>query len=192
MWMTANPKPQQRLAQDFASLVTDTVQKQNVMTFIDAFWQTMARQWGGIDSQRMDKYLRLMRLMLRATFQCLGQNGFDELMMSEQNAIMERIPLNIQDERIPNGMRYHILDVIVDELAVVKDAMADMMSPASIEQLLQPVVKIRQESANKAVRTRAMEVLTDERLSDLGVSLKAQATTIEDESDEAEFDGFDD
>ena len=171
--MTANPKPQQRLAQDFASLVTDTLQKQNVLPFVDAFWQTMARQWSGIDYHRTDKYLRLMRLMLRSTFMCLGKNKFEKSMLDEQNAIVTRTPLNAEDDTIPNGMRYHVLDIFVDELATVKEAVGDPMTPEIIETLLAPVVAIRETTREKAVRSRATEALTDERLAELGVHLRS-------------------
>ena len=51
MWMSDKPKPQQQLARDFAELV-DSLRSGNVVPFLDAFWKTVAREWGGIDVLR--------------------------------------------------------------------------------------------------------------------------------------------
>ncbi|KAL9080729.1 MAG: hypothetical protein Q9159_007535 [Coniocarpon cinnabarinum] len=184
--------PQQRLAQDYASLVTDSLQRQNAVPFIDAFWQTMAREWGGVDSQRLNKYLRLMRLMLRATFQFLGKNGFERHLLEEQNNVMTRIPLNVEDASIPNGMRYHMLDVFVDELEATKDAVGDIMNAAIIEQLLKPVVSVGRSGMDKAVRNRANECLSDERLKQWEVNLMTSVQEKNGASLNDDFEGFGD
>jgi ribosomal RNA-processing protein 1 len=51
MWMSDKPRNQQQLARDLASLVND-LPKEVVLPFLDAFWKTMSREWGGIDVLR--------------------------------------------------------------------------------------------------------------------------------------------
>ena len=51
MWMLDRPKAQQRLAVDLAGLV-DVLRDENAMGFLRAFWETMAREWNGIDVLR--------------------------------------------------------------------------------------------------------------------------------------------
>jgi ribosomal RNA-processing protein 1 len=51
MWMSDKPLPQQRLANDLASLV-DILPSETALPFLDAFWKTMAREWNGIDVLR--------------------------------------------------------------------------------------------------------------------------------------------
>ncbi|KAL9049806.1 MAG: hypothetical protein Q9162_007014 [Coniocarpon cinnabarinum] len=152
----------------------------------------MAREWGGIDSQRLNKYLRLMRLMLRATFQFLGKNGFERHLLEEQNNVMTRIPLNVEDASIPNGMRYHMLDVFVDELEATKDAVGDRMNAAIIEQLLNPVVSVQRSGMDKAVRSRANESLSDERLKQWEVNLITSVQEKNGASLNDDFEGFGD
>ena len=193
MWLTANPKPQQYLAQDFAGLITDTLAKCNVLPFVYAFWETMAREWAGIDSLRMDKYLRLMRLVLRATLQRLASYEFEDAMLNEHNQILERIPLSVEDAKIPNGMRYHVLDIFVDELHGVKEIVGEVMSPEVIELLLKPVRNLRAATIDKPARRRAEEVLTDARLKDLGDTISAPGGgNLHVEKDDDEFQGLGD
>ena len=192
MWMTANPKPQQRLAQEFASLVTDTIPKQNVLPFIDAFWQTIARQWSSIDSQRMDKYLRLMRFILRASFERLARYQYEESLCEEHNAVMKRTPLNVDNAQVPNGMRYHVLDVYVDELATAQGLTSNLTTPV-IERLLEPVHDLHIRNKDKAVRNRASETLRDERLAEWGVQPAMQKGLHNNSSfEDDEFEGFGD
>jgi ribosomal RNA-processing protein 1 len=51
MWHSDKPRTQQQLARDLASLV-DVMPKDVFLPFLHAFWQTMAREWMGIDVLR--------------------------------------------------------------------------------------------------------------------------------------------
>jgi len=51
MWMSDRARTQQELARNLASLVED-VPASEVVTFLEAFWLTMAREWVGIDALR--------------------------------------------------------------------------------------------------------------------------------------------
>ena len=51
MWLSDRPRTQQRLALELAGLV-DVIWHENVLPFLEAFWATIAREWGGIDVLR--------------------------------------------------------------------------------------------------------------------------------------------
>jgi len=51
MWMCDRMRVQQQLADTLAELV-DVVQPQNTITFFDAFWSTLAKQWHTLDQHR--------------------------------------------------------------------------------------------------------------------------------------------
>lgn len=196
MWMTANPLPQQRLAQDLSALVTQTLAQPNVLPFLDAFWQTMSREWANIDSLRMDKYLRLCRLMLSSSFAHLKATGYDEASMTAHNQLLERTPLNPEDAKIPNGLRYHVLDIYVDELERTRgDNTGDTMPNEVVQTLLEPVSRTLRESKTKPVRKRASEALSDPRLFEWGLEMQSVANGTEHDAhtiDEDGFGGFDD
>lgn len=104
----------------------------------------------------------------------------------------------------PDGLRYHLIDIWVDELEKVLEfeegESADVEDGAQkrikgnvpVELLLQPLENLRTESPYKPVRTRAAEALLDERLVEWGVrSREVEADEDEDDS-EGEWGGFDD
>jgi ribosomal RNA-processing protein 1 len=51
MWMSDKPRNQQQLARDLAGLV-DVLKEGIVVVFLEGFWVTMGREWGGIDVLR--------------------------------------------------------------------------------------------------------------------------------------------
>ncbi|EAW07736.1 putative ribosomal RNA processing protein [Aspergillus clavatus NRRL 1] len=101
----------------------------------------------------------------------------------------------------PDGLRYHVLDIWVDELEKVLEFEEEegqseeatktrkVKGKVPVELLLRPIEKLRKESAFKPVRTRAAETLNDDRLFEWGF----RAREVEDEDDddsEQEWGGF--
>jgi len=77
--------------------------------------------------------------------------------------VLGEIPLEAGDARLPNGLRYHVIDVYVDELERV-GALKDGGKGVPLEQLLEPLRKLGKESPTKDVRRKCREALEDERL----------------------------
>ena len=44
-------------------------------TWSEAFWETISKEWSGIDQWRMNKYLLLVRLLLRTVFGTIAEGG---------------------------------------------------------------------------------------------------------------------
>ncbi|KAJ5744520.1 hypothetical protein N7533_009390 [Penicillium manginii] len=101
----------------------------------------------------------------------------------------------------PDGLRYHIVDIWVDELEkvlefedgeIAEDGVANRKIKGDIpmELILRPLEKLRTESPYKPVRTRATEALEDDRLVEWGV--RAPTVNEDDEVDsDGEWGGFD-
>ncbi|KAK3679611.1 hypothetical protein LTR37_021370 [Vermiconidia calcicola] len=208
MWMSDKPLTQQRLARDLAELLTVLKGGQNFLGFVDAFWKTMAREWGGIEALRMDKFLYLVRCYVGKGFECVAKREWaDEELIDDYLAILTAVPLNVRDTKIPNGLRYHVIDVYVDELDK-----ADTERTVPLVKILAPLRKLGKDSFTKAVRTRVQEALDDDRLldwtnvgaereEDSAAATAEQANSTadgasemdEDEiSDDGEFGGFED
>nr|POE47404.1 ribosomal rna-processing protein 1 like [Quercus suber] len=192
MWMSDKPLNQQRLARDLAALVDALRTPDARLAFIAAFWETMCNMWLEIDALRMDKFLYLLRCYVGKGFElCMGEG---EEFTQRYLELLERAPLEPKDHRIPNGVRFHVLDVYLDELEKV-----DSRRTADVEKFLEPVGKLRSETLTKAVRERCVEALEDERVRDWkGEAKQKHASTHDgadgdqDEDEEAEFGGFDD
>jgi ribosomal RNA-processing protein 1 len=161
--MSDRPRPQQALANDLASLVA-IVPPATSIPFLRAFWQTMAREWANIDVLRMEKFLLLTRRYVGATFALLEKAGWEEDVVETHLELLEEIPLNVDDIKLPNGMRYHVIDVFVDELERV-GALEMGRAGVSLDTLLRPLRGLGKESPTKAVRAKCREALEDERLS---------------------------
>ena len=162
MWMSDKPLNQQRLARDLADLLTVIKGYDNLFGFMDAFWKTMAREWSGIDALRMDKYLYLVRCNLGKGFEIVARNAWrDEEMIERLLEVLQATPLNARDAKIPNGLRFHVIDIFVDELNKV-----DTERTAPVEKMMAPMRRLGKETITKAVRIRVKEALEDERLQD--------------------------
>lgn len=178
MWLQDKPRNQQQLARDLAELL-HVLKPDTFITFATAFWQTIAREWGGIDALRMDKYLYLVRCYVQEGFQYVRRKGWAEKLLGEYLEVLEGVAFNVRDARIPNGLRYHVIDLYVDELDK-----ADVEDEAPVERVLEPMRKLGKESMTKTVRKRVGEALEDERL----VDWKGRRE-IEEEDSEEEVDG---
>jgi ribosomal RNA-processing protein 1 len=210
MWMSDKPLNQQRLARDLAALVDVLQGQENVLGWLRAFWQTMAREWAGIDALRMDKFLYLVRCYVGKGFEFVRGAGNrrwqDEDLLQSYSTILEEVPLNVDNGKIPNGLRYHVIDIFVDELDKV-----DRERDAPLSTLLLPLRKLGEKSVTRPVQKRVKEALEDERLEDWTNTGAAESSNegVEDKvtedsapaadrrvrretSDEDDFGGFDD
>lgn len=90
--MSDRPRTQQRLVVDLASLV-DTMQEETAFLFLECFWETMVREWDGIDVLRMDKFLLLVRGYLASSFRYLKAREWEEEKVDRYMDILKEIPL---------------------------------------------------------------------------------------------------
>ena len=88
--------------------------------------------------------------------------------------------LSVNDGKVPDGVRYHVLDVWIDGLLETEGWKG--------AGLLRPVERMKTEGRTKVVRERAREVLDDERLQELEGRPMAEGDREGDE--EEEFEGF--
>lgn len=189
--MQDKPALQQGLSRDLASLVS-TLRTPVVLPFIRAFFITMSREWSHIEALRLDKYLYLIRQYLNASFTFLSRNKWKKNLLEQWNAIMEEIPLECQNMRIPNGLRYHVMDIWVDEMEKVEgEAWEKEEMKEALETLVLPVEKMAKDGKLKPLRNAAKECLADDRLRAWrGQEVEVMEEAEEDDDSEAEWGGF--
>ncbi|KAH7403461.1 hypothetical protein BKA64DRAFT_598547 [Cadophora sp. MPI-SDFR-AT-0126] len=162
MWMSDRPRTQQALANSLADLVS-VLPSPSVIPFLRAFWQTMQREWTNIDVLRMEKFLLLVRRYLGATFKLLKEGGWDEALVQSHVELLLEVPCNVTEVRVPNGMRFHVIDIYVDELERV-GLLEEQESEEILGRVLDPLRALQKGSPTKPVRVKAKEALEDERL----------------------------
>lgn len=189
--MQDKPALQQRLSRDLASIVP-ALRDAVTLPFIRAFFITMAREWSHIEALRLDKYLYLVRQYLNASFQYLSKQKWKIETIEKWNEIVEETPLNVSDMKIPNGLRYHVLDIWVDELEKVGgDRWEKEEHRDTVETLVLPIEELTREGKMKVLRNAAKETLSDERLRAWrGQEDEEMSDAEEEEDEEAEWGGF--
>ncbi|OAL34268.1 hypothetical protein AYO20_06524 [Fonsecaea nubica] len=161
-----------------------------------AFWETVSREWVSIDQWRMNKVLLLVRLVVRELFSlALGwatdatstsESRTPQNLVASQLEILESWPLSPRERKVPDGLRLHVLDVWVDELAGQLGAAQNAIDEAdqsdtagdaaaakkavlldTAKAFMTPVEKLTKEALSKAVKVRAKEAvqLAEEKLS---------------------------
>lgn len=132
---------------------------------------------------------------MNTSFQFLSRDSWKRERLDEWNKIIEEVPLECKDMKIPNGLRYHVLDVWVDELEKVGGEEWEKAETKDVlETLVQPVEKLAKEGKLKVLRDAAKECLADRRLR----AWRGQEDEVmgegagEEEDEEAEWGGIED
>jgi ribosomal RNA-processing protein 1 len=110
----------------------------------------------------MDKYLYLIRQFFYASLRSLARAGWkDSELLDDLMGSIAETPVNARDAKIPNGLRYHMLDIYVDELEKLDD---EHEAELPVERLLAPIMVLQKGCPTKSIRKQAKEVLEDERV----------------------------
>lgn len=190
--MCDRPKPQAALASSLGSLPA-LLPDATRIPFIRAFWLTMAREWTNIDVLRMEKFLLLTRRYVGAMLAACKESAWSNKVVEGMMELLEEVPMEATNNRLPNGMRYHVIDIYVDELERV-GALEEEEEEKGIdlEKLLGPLRRLGKESPTKGVRTKCKEALEDERLPGNKKEAESNQDEDKDATDEGEWVGIDD
>ncbi|XP_053825659.1 ribosomal RNA processing protein 1 homolog B isoform X2 [Vidua macroura] len=162
MWMQDKPLLQEELAANISQLIHVFQNTETRHLFIQTFWQTMNREWNGIDNLRLDKYYMLMRLILRQSFEVLKRNEWDEGLAEPLLQLLMKEVMD-PDSNSPTGIKFHFIDIYLDELAKVgaKELTADQNL-----KFIEPFCKIAAKSKDRrvlyAVATGVFEMIVDQ------------------------------
>ncbi|XP_029416637.1 ribosomal RNA processing protein 1 homolog A isoform X2 [Nannospalax galili] len=118
MWMQDKPLLQEELGRTISQLTHafQTTEAQHL--FLRAFWQTMIREWVGIDRLRLDKFYMLMRMVLSESLKALKTQGWEERQVEQLLELLTTEILN-PDSQAPNGVKSHFLEIFLEELTKV-------------------------------------------------------------------------
>jgi len=83
--------------------------------FVRCWLRTIVREWTRMDKYRIDKFYTLLRELVHVVYKYMAQRHWNLGMIRLFNdAIFEEVL-----SQTPNGVRYHLIDVCVEELAKV-------------------------------------------------------------------------
>ncbi|NXG13237.1 RRP1B protein, partial [Grallaria varia] len=162
MWMQDKPLLQEELAANISQLIHVFQNTEARHLFLQTFWQTMSREWNGIDNLRLDKYYMLMRLILRQSFEVLKRNEWDESLVEPLLQLLMKEIME-PDSNAPSGIKLHFIDIYLDELAKVgaKELTADQ-NLKFIEPFCTTAAKSKDRGVLNAVATGIFELIVDQ------------------------------
>ncbi|NWW13942.1 RRP1B protein, partial [Oreocharis arfaki] len=162
MWMQDKPLLQEELAANISQLIHVFQNTEARQLFVQTFWQTMNREWNGIDNLRLDKYYMLMRLILRQSFEVLKRNEWDEGLVEPLLQLLMKEVMD-PDSNSPTGIKFHFIDIYLDELAKVG---ANELTADQNLKFIEPFCKIAAKSKDRcvlhAVATGIFEMIVDQ------------------------------
>ncbi|KAL4267954.1 RRP1 family protein [Pleurotus pulmonarius] len=161
-WMSDKPLVQQALADELAELVLMITTTSKSLAFLRGFWETMVREWSGIDRLRIDKYYMLVRRYINASFKLLSRAGWDKASCEEYNDILtkEGGPLCPSDLRVPTSLAYHLADIYIEELDKVMAA-EEKSLPAPLNTLLAPFFNLAALTPNSTTHRRVQSAFLE-------------------------------
>ncbi|PNJ11354.1 RRP1 isoform 6, partial [Pongo abelii] len=118
MWMQDKPLLQEELGRTISQLVHAFQNMEAQHLFLQAFWQTMNREWTGIDRLRLDKFYMLMRMVLNESLKVLKMQGWEERQIEE---LLELLVTEIlhPSSQAPHGVKSHFIEIFLEELTKV-------------------------------------------------------------------------
>lgn len=118
MWYCDKPIPQQTLAGNLGELFSKVVAESQLQDFHRAYWLIMAKEWPQLDKWRLDKYLMLVRRVLRHLLFRLEEHGWPEAEVQNFLDVLNEYPLS-EKAFFPKSLTYHICDIYLDEIEYV-------------------------------------------------------------------------
>uniref|UniRef100_A0A1A9VLY3 Ribosomal RNA processing protein 1 homolog n=1 Tax=Glossina austeni TaxID=7395 RepID=A0A1A9VLY3_GLOAU len=120
MWYSDKPLVQEDLAEQLGQLIgcfDDNVELS--VKFFGAFLNIMEIEWFGIDQWRIDKFLMLIRRMLRHMLKVLKNHYWSSETVERFNQCVEESVLS--ENVTARGLTMHYLDIFFEELAKVSN-----------------------------------------------------------------------
>uniref|UniRef100_A0A915PIY4 Uncharacterized protein n=1 Tax=Setaria digitata TaxID=48799 RepID=A0A915PIY4_9BILA len=127
MWMQDKMLWQEHLADNIASLLNLFERETESVSFVKCMLITISKEWSRIDRWRMDKFLMLIRRLVRAVF--LRLRSKDWVMATTKmyiNAFKECVISN--DKSFSEGLKFHFASVYLDELDGAGGLRADQVT----------------------------------------------------------------
>lgn len=134
MWMSDKPLPQESLANKIARLVQSFDQFGVSLQFFAGFLKTMANEWNGIDQWRIDKFMMLVRKVLREILRVIQNNNWSDDAIEKFNQTLTKSVLG-SEYHVPRGLFMHFTELFFEEVAKVSNGEIDA---DTITKLLKP------------------------------------------------------
>ena len=126
--------------------------------FIRTYFRTLNREWSNMDKYRIDKFYTLTRFILRETYRYMASRHWNlGIIRLFNDAIFEEV---LRVHKFGNGVRFHLLDICLDELALVnsdRETTGLVLTEATYLDCMEPYFATAQRVEDEKVQERVME-----------------------------------
>ena len=154
--------------------------------YVRTFFRTLTREWSNMDKYRIDKFYTLSRLVLREVYRYMSSRHWNlGIIRLFNDALFEEV---LRTTKYGNGVRFHILDICLEELAKVnaEEGTGLPLTEATFLDALEPFFALAQRVDDKIIQKRAMDKVIMKFLEEFSVVSDNYETPEEgDESAEA-------
>ncbi|KAL3887130.1 hypothetical protein ACJMK2_027084 [Sinanodonta woodiana] len=188
MWMQDKPIIQEELSDTLSSLLHIFPHVPTKFQFLKVFFQTEAREWNGIDRWRLDKFMMLIRRMLREAFQMLKRLKFADEHVNKFMSMLFDSLLSPPSSLVPDGLKIHIIDIYLEEL---KQIGTDNLNSEQAVNFLQPFLIFMQKAENIALVNRICSHLLKEIQNEAAAKILQQESADDNEDEDRNTLEFD-
>eukprot|EP00977_Amphora_coffeiformis_P007674 scaffold1690_cov182-Amphora_coffeaeformis.AAC.31 len=122
--------------------------------FVRTFFHTVRREWGRMDKYRVDKFYSLIRMMMHQVFRYMGLRHWSRGIVRIFNDVLHEEILS----QTPNGLRYHLIDLTLEELAAVNKKAPMPLTEATFLDCVEPYFAMASvDVGDDSVRARVIE-----------------------------------
>lgn len=145
MWMSDKPLIQENLADAISKLIHRFSRNEYTYLFIECFFETMSREWFGLDKFRLEKFMMLVRRFLRESFVFLKKQKWSDCDIKCFFEILEKNALVAKMNSTFLSFKLHIIDIFLEELARVG---GEELLPEHMTLFLMPFCKMMAKTNN--------------------------------------------
>ncbi|XP_013390191.1 ribosomal RNA processing protein 1 homolog A isoform X3 [Lingula anatina] len=185
MWMCDKPLVQEDLADTLSNLLQCFDNNAQAFLFIDAFFQTQCREWFGIDRLRLDKFMMLIRRVIHQCLLMLKIKKWKVTLVKQFLSILEKYVISDSDNAGPDGLKFHLADIYLDELSSVG---IDSLKPDVLQIFLEPYCTMMTRCQNKHLVSHVVNRIFKNIIDQSDVGKDEEEDVSEDEGEEENQD----
>jgi len=148
--------------------------------FVKTFFQTLLREWFKMDKHRVDKFYTLIRLIVSQVYTYMAQRHWNVGIIRLFNDVLWEQVLS----QTPNGVRFHLIDLTLEELAKVnsnEETTAIPLTEATFLDVMDPFIALTQNSDDRVVQARVVDKIWDKFLFHHSVASDTYESDLEDD-----------
>lgn len=151
--------------------------------FLRTYFATLRREWGNMDKYRIDKFYTLTRFLLQECFKYMAKRHWSlGIIRLFNDTIFEEVL-----SKTPNGIRFHLIDITIEELAAVNANAPMPLTEATFLDCVEPYFGLLQTS-EPTVHNRVIEKIMKKFLDDHSVLSDTYLKAENDEDKKLIFD----